>query len=92
MNARLAMNQIDQKAVDSIVDGATHCDGFRTALGSEKGMLISQYKRKRYYETHLQYIEPVEVSLGPIKYVKLSKFHYVPFRNSLQALLQDSSF
>jgi len=50
---------------------------------------VMQVLRQQYYKTRFRFVEPIQITLVQNKYHKPCVFHYVPVKETLQALLKD---
>lgn len=58
----------------------------------EKGHLTTQHKRLKYYKSHYDYVEPVEVFLGRNRSGQKRHYHYIPILETLKVILKQQGF
>jgi len=77
--------------IHELTDIVKNSDLITAALNSDDGLLRTHHKRKRFYRDNFRYVEPLEKKVGENKYGRLTSYHYIPVRDTLQSLLQDES-
>jgi hypothetical protein len=90
VSRKLKENSISQAVINEITEKILDNDLFNNTH-TEKGPLSTDYRRKKYYKEHFNYVAPVAMRLGFDKQNKEQCYQYVPIIKTIEALLKDTS-
>jgi hypothetical protein len=87
----LASNGMTEDQSTRVIKDLSVHDLFKQLHDLKSGTLRSVHMRKKFFQSKFSYIEPVAIKLGRNSYANDVWYHYVPIKESLCILLQDSS-
>ncbi|XP_047136285.1 uncharacterized protein LOC124813381 [Hydra vulgaris] len=83
---------IPEKDVHNIIQAVKMKDPFVIGFSKDRGLLRSTYIRKEYYKKNMNFVGPMEISLGRNEHGFECYTYYVPIKETLKRICQNTNF
>ncbi|XP_065673383.1 uncharacterized protein LOC136090537 isoform X1 [Hydra vulgaris] len=84
-------SSIPDKELHDAMHQVRNRDAIAIELSKEKGLLRLAYIRKEYFKKNLNFVEPLEISLGRNEHGLECHAYYIPIKETLQKLCTNSA-